>query len=85
MNLYSVGRPCNHYAATLNAVASRKPAIRRSSQEAWNLAFAWVRDEPSSHHVALPWQLLLAAISVSLVWGWLDMAGMLALSWGALL
>eukprot|EP00435_Cladocopium_sp_Y103_P062657 s123_g24.t1 len=79
------GRPYNHYAETINAVSSRKPVIRRQLQEAWNLAFAWVRDEPSVHHLAMPWQILLAAISVCLTWGWLDMAGLMALTWGALL
>ena len=83
--LYSVGRPYNHYAETINAVASKKPAIRRQLQEAWNLAFAWIRDEPSAHHIAMPWQVLLACLSVCISWGWLDVAGMLALTWGALL
>ena len=83
--LYASGRPYNHFAETINAVASLKPAVRRQLQEAWNLAFAWQRDEPSVHHIAMPWQILLGAISTCFFWGWLDMAGMLALSWGALL
>lgn len=83
--LYAVGRPYNHYAETINAVASRKPVLRRQLQEAWNLAFAWVRDEPSVHHLAMPWQVLLSAISTCIAWGWMDIAGMLALTWGALL
>ena len=44
-----------------------------------------MRDEPSAHHIAMPWQVLLACLSVCLTWGWLDVAGMFALSWGALL
>ena len=83
--LYAAGRPYNHYAETINAVTSRKPALKRQVQEAWNLAFAWIRDEPSTHHIAMPWQVLLACLSVCLTWGWLDLAGMLAVSWGALL
>ena len=83
--LYASGRPYNHFAETINSVASRKPAVRRMLQEAWNLAFAWVRDEPSSHHIAMPWQVLLASLSLCLLWGWVDVAGMLALNWGALL
>ena len=70
---------------TINGVTSLKPALKRQMQEAWNLAFAWVRDEPSTHHIAMPWQVLLACISVCLVWGWIDMAGMFSLCWGALL
>ena len=83
--LYGVGRPYNHFAETINAVSAKKPALRRQLQEAWNLAFAWVRDEPTTHHIAIPWQVLLACISVSLIWGWVDLAGMLALTWGAVL
>ena len=83
--LYAIGRPYNHYAETINTVAARKPIVRRQLQEAWNLAYAWVRDEPSVHHIALPWQILLAAISLCFTWGWIDLAGMLALSFGALL
>ena len=37
------------------------------------------------NHVAMPWQLLLAAIATSLVWGWPRVAGLLALTWGGLL
>eukprot|EP00438_Fugacium_kawagutii_P022372 Skav205222 [mRNA] locus=scaffold400:261819:263843:- [translate_table: standard] len=84
-NLYAVGRPYNHYAETINAIASRRPVVRRQLQEAWNFGFAWVREEPSAHHVAMPWQVLLACLTTCLAWGWVDLAGMLALSWGALL
>lgn len=83
--LYASGRPYNHYAETINAIAARKPVVRRQLQEAWNLAYSWVREEPSIHHVAMPWQILLSAISVCLVWGWVDVAGMFALTWGSLL
>ena len=71
--LYAVGRPYGHYAETINGLASRKPAIRRQLQEAWNLAYSWMRDEPSAHHVAMPWQILLSAITVCIAWGWIEM------------
>ena len=83
--LYASGRPYNHYAETINAVASRRPAVRRMLQESWNLAFAWIRDEPTVHHNAMPWQILLALLTTALLWGWTDMAGMLSLCWGSLL
>lgn len=82
---YLINCLCNHSAETINAIAARKPVVRRQLQEAWNLAYSWVREEPSIHHVAMPWQILLSAISVCLVWGWIDVAGMFALSWGSLL
>ena len=54
-------------------------------QGAWDVGYAWIRAEPGSHHTALPPQVLLAMISVSLVWGWVSFAGCLALGFGALL
>ncbi|CAE7780608.1 unnamed protein product, partial [Symbiodinium sp. CCMP2456] len=33
---------------------------------------------------AMPWQVLLALVTAALFWGWLDVAGMLALAWGGL-
>lgn len=84
-DLYDCGRPYNHYAETLNSVSSRKPVLRRQLQQAWDLAYSWVREEPSQHRQAMPWQVLLSLITVSLTWGWTHVAGMLALSWGALL
>ena len=84
-DLYDCGRPYNHYAETLNSVSSRKPMLRRQLQQAWDLAYSWVREEPSQHRQAMPWQVLLSMLAVSLIWGWTHVAGMLALSWGALL
>lgn len=51
-------------------------------QPAWDLAYAWLRQEPPVHHIALPWQILLAMLTTSLAWGWTLVAGVLALSWG---
>eukprot|EP00435_Cladocopium_sp_Y103_P027343 s4606_g6.t1 len=83
--LYFGGRPYNHYAETINSVSAFRPSVRRSLQGAWDLAYAWVRDEKPTHHIAIPWQLLLAMLTVSLCWGWTSFAGGLALSFGALL
>ena len=83
--LYECGRPYAHYVETINAVVARKPVLRRQLQQAWDLAFNWVKLEPSSHHVAMPFQVLLAMVSTSLLWGWTRMAGCLALAWGAFL
>jgi len=83
--IYKAGWPYLHYAETINAISQRKPAIRRQLQGAWDFAYGWLRQEPPSHHRAMPWQVLLAMLSISLSWGWTRMAGMMALSWGALL
>ena len=58
--------------------------MRRMLQQAWDLAYAWVRQEPPSHHVALPWQALLSLVVTAFYWGWTLEAGVLALSWGGL-
>ena len=42
----------------------------------------WLREEPGSHHLALPWQCLLAFLATACVWGWIHEAGIIALSWG---
>ena len=83
--LYDVGRPYNHYAETINAIAVEKPSIRRLLQPAWNLAFGWLQNEPNVHHVCMPAQVLLALLTVALMWGWDRVAGVLGLGWGALL
>ena len=84
-NLFEAGWPYSHYSEVINAIASLQPLLRRSLQPAWDLAFAWMREEPHTNHIAMPWQLLLASIATALVWGWPRVAGMLALAWGGLL
>ena len=83
--LFEAGWPYSHYSEVINAVSGKEPALRRCLQPAWDLAFAWLREEPHSHHVALPWQVLLAIVATSIMWGWPRVAGMLALTWGALM
>ena len=68
-----------------NAIASKRPTARRQLQGAWDLAFAWLSTEPTSHHVAMPAIILLALLSVSLLWGWRSEAGIYALCFGGLL
>ena len=55
-SLYLAGRPYGHYSETINGVASRRPRIKRMLQPAWDLAYSWLRQEPPTHHLALPWQ-----------------------------
>ncbi|CAE7944072.1 swnK, partial [Symbiodinium necroappetens] len=82
--LYESGRPYNHYAETVNAAAGKFPKIRRLLQPAWDVAFQWQKLEPHIHHQAMPWQVLLALVTAALLWGWVDVAGVLALAWGGL-
>ena len=69
-DLYYGGKPYGRYAETINAVAARRPAIRRSMTIAWDLAFSWIAAEPHAHHPALPVSILIASCSLSLLWGW---------------
>ena len=84
-SLYSAGKTYAQFAETLNALTSAKPALRRMIQGAWDFGYAWNRAEPVQHHVAAPFQVVLAVISVSLLWGWLPLAGTVALMFGGLL
>ena len=83
--LYAAGRPYGHFAETINSVVSQRPVLRRNLQQAWDYAFAWVRAEPPTHHLACPWQVLLAILSTALLWGWTRVAGVCALCFGGIL
>ena len=83
--LYEAGRTYNIYVESVNSISSYRPVLKRQLQPAWNLAFAWVREERPQHHIAMPWQVLLGMLSVAIGWGWIEMAGLLALGWGSLL
>lgn len=80
-DLYYGGKPYGRYAETINAVAARRPAIRRSMTIAWDLAFSWIADEPHAHHPALPVAILIAICSLSLLWGWPREAALFGLCW----
>ena len=83
--LYASGRPHSHYIECINAVAGFRPALRRNLQEAWDLGFSWVRQEPSAHHVAAPFQVCLALLTTCILWGWTRTAGAIAFCFGGLL
>lgn len=83
--LFREGKPYFHFSETINSVAARRPVLRRSLQQAWDLAFLWGSFEPTEHHVSMPFQVLLAILSVMLLWGWRQEAACIALAWGALL
>ena len=68
--MFLAGKAYGRYAETINAVASARPSWRKQLSGAWDLAFAWLADEPAQHHPALPLSILLAALSVALLWGW---------------
>jgi len=84
-SLHRAGRPYQHYAETINAIASQKLSLKRHLQGAWSLAFSWLQNEPSAHHVAMPFQVLMALLTTTMLWGWWNVGGLLSLGWGAFL
>ena len=83
--LFRGGHPYYKYSETINAVAALKPSIRRSLTYAWDLAFAWLTEEPHCHHKAMPLGILLAVLSAALAWGWAAEAALFGLAWAGLL
>ena len=83
--LNRTGQAYYKYSETINAVASLRPALRRTLTHAWDLAYAWLTEEPHIHHRALPKSVLLAVLSVALVWGWATEAALFGLAWAGLL
>ena len=83
--LFEQGKPLYHFSETVNSVANKRPMVRRSLQQSWDLAFMWSSHEPTTHHVAMPHQVLVAILSAALYWGWTREAAVFALAWGALL
>eukprot|EP00435_Cladocopium_sp_Y103_P006820 s1974_g2.t1 len=83
--LFSEGKPMYHFSETVNSISSRRPTLRRSMAQAWDLAFMWGSYEPVVHHLAMPIQILAAVISIAWSWGWPREAAIFALAWGALL
>ena len=83
--LFYAGKPYYHYSEAVNAVAGVRPILRRSLQEAWDLAALWGSFEPTEHHIAMPYQILLAMLTVCMTWGWTREGACFALAFGALL
>ena len=83
--LFEEGKPYYHFSETINSITSKRPLVRRSLQQAWDLAFMWGSHEPAEHHVAMPFQVLVALISAAWYWGWEREAAVFALACTALL
>ena len=77
--LYVAGKAYGQYSETINAVAMLKPIVKRQLASAWDVAFAWLVDEPHQHHPTLPLSVLLAMLTVALSWGWAYVAAVLAM------
>ena len=79
--LYRAGKAYGVYAETINSVAVERPLIRRQLMSAWDLAFAWLADEPHAHHPAMPLSLMAAMVVIALHWGWPYEASVILMAW----
>ena len=79
--MYLSGKAYGKFAETINAVSAARPVVRKQLAGAWDPAFAWLTDEPSEHHPALPLSILLAMLALALMWGWPLEAAVLSLTW----
>ena len=83
--MYKSGKAYNSFAETINAVAGARPQIKKQLTQAWDYAFSWVADEPFGHHPAMPAGILIALMSLSLLWGWPQVAAAFGLAWAGVL
>ena len=52
--LFSSGKPYYHLSETINLISAKRPILRRSLQQAWDLCAMWTSFEPVEHHRAMP-------------------------------
>ena len=58
--MFYAGKSYGRFSETINAIAARRPYIKRSLVSAWDVAFSWITDEPHVHHPAMPLTVVLA-------------------------
>ena len=83
--MYYSGKSYGRFSETINAVGAKRPVLRRQLVGAWDLAFAWVSDEPHFHHPAMPLSVVLAFSALGLLWGWPDVSAVLLMTWAGIL
>jgi hypothetical protein len=83
--LYERGGAYWRYSELVNALAARRPDLRRGLAQAWDLAWAWRGREPPRHHVAAPEVVVQALLVTALCWGWPLVAALIGLMWAAML
>ena len=79
--MFYAGKAYGIFAETINAIAVERPLIRRQLIQAWDLAFAWLVDEPYSHHPAMPLSVMIAMVTTAMTWGWAHEAAIILLAW----
>eukprot|EP00435_Cladocopium_sp_Y103_P045749 s1324_g13.t1 len=79
--LYYAGKAYGRFSETINGITARRPILKKQLASAWDLAFAWVCDEPHQSHPAMPLSVLLSFVTLSLLWGWPREAAILMMTW----
>ena len=69
------------FSETINGVVDRRRGLRGGMTAAWDVNLVWRSLMPWYNHVPTPRRFMRALISLSLIWGWLDMAVCLSLFW----
>ena len=83
--LHAAGKSYTKYSETISSVVGLKPLLKRQMTSAWDLAFAWLIDEPHQHHPAMPMSATLSLVCVALLWGWPVEGALIALTWSGVL
>ena len=83
--MFVSGKAYGRFAETINAVSMARPVLKKQLGPAWDLAFAWLADEPFQHHLAMPLSVLLAMLSLALLWGWPLEASIFGMTWSGIL
>ena len=84
-DLHAAGKSYTRYSETVNAVSMIRPVVKKHLTAAWDLAFAWLQDEPHNHHPALPLSILVSIMTLGLMWGWAVEASLFGIAWSGLL
>lgn len=84
-DLHASGKSYSKYSETINAVSMIRPILKKQLTSAWDLAFAWLQDEPHQHHPALPLSVAISMIALALLWGWPNEAAIIAMGFSGLL
>ncbi|CAK0902320.1 unnamed protein product [Prorocentrum cordatum] len=84
-HMFDSERPLGIYVETINGWIDQHRHLKRQLQLAWDVAWAWKKLVPAYHHRPTPVPVLLAQVSVALLWGWHDVAALLLLGFVAML
>ena len=68
--MYYSEKSYGRFSETINGVAAKCPVLWRQLVGAWDLAVAWISDEPHFHHPAMPLSVVLAFAALGLLRGW---------------